>query len=269
MKTRNNLLVLIGNWFYKIKEGKTNEEILLLAGLTPSMTTEIRVFLTYISHKQSIERFYTIESLRNLPLHENNFNQNLIMYCNRSLNFETLNNTNRKIICLELDTLINQHIEVDAKFDDLIQNCGNYSDAPYINKEEDYLVYIKKRNPIDVIQQDSKTIKNILSFFLHKRHLYFKESSEIFFRGYKFNIKNDIEFLREEKILTSRLAIIIYKISTLSDESDTIIGSFYRKKLGISSHKKTNRHFEIDGKCYDLNKSPFFNNLELEGAIDA
>ena len=262
---RDKHLSIVGNWFNNINEGKTNDEILLLIGLNNDTEINIRADLTSISEKQYTDKFFTIEPLRNLIGLENIYRQNIILYSTNSLNFEILANTNRRIICIVLDTDINPYITIDWRFNELILNSYKYKVRQKLDVYHDYLFYIKKRNPIEVINQNTESIKNLLSFFLDKRHLSFKNSSRIFFRGYHFDINKDIDYFDEKAILTSRLAIIIYKLSTLSDISDRIIGDYYTTKFGMSSTKKTYKRFCINSKCYDLNKSPFFKSLVKEG----
>jgi len=62
-------------------------------------------------------------------------------------------------------------------------------------------------------------------------------------------------YLTAKKILTARLAIVIYKIATLQFyDSDTKIGKFYRYNLGIRSKAYKVYNNKIV-KVYNLNNA--------------
>ena len=259
---------LVGNWFHTIKKGETNNSILLCIGLTDETKNLIKNNLQHISHNQDYEKFYTIGPLKNLRFIENDFKINHILYVNRTIDFELLANINRPIICMVLDTAKNDYLNIDIRFDDLILNCDKYSNKPILQPNEEYLLIIKRRNPIHILQQDTSTIRALLYFFIYNRYIMFHNLLKILFRGYEFELERDLDYLSEKKILTSRLAIIIYKLATLCDEKDKIIGNYYSEKLGIQSKKMTCKLFAINSKCYDLNKSPLFQDSIIEGEIN-
>jgi hypothetical protein len=263
--TQNNL---VGNWFHTIKKGETNNPILLCIGLTYETEILIKDNLLHISHNQEHEKFFTIVHFKDLLLIENDFKRHHILYSNSSIDFKLLANINRPIICMILDTAKNKHLKIDIGFADLILNCDKYSNKPILQAKEKYSLIIKKRNPIKILQQDSSSIKALLYFFIYNEYIAFHNLSKILFRGHRFELERDLDYLSEKMILTSRLAIIIYKLATLSDDNDKTIGNYYSEKLGITSKKKTYKLFSIDSKCYDLNKSPLFQDSLIEGEIN-
>lgn len=260
---------LVGNWFHKIKMGEINNPILLCIGLTYETEKLIKDNIQHISHNQEYEKFFTIGPLKNLRFLENDYERNHILHTNRTIDFKLLANINRPIICIVLDTAINDYLPIDIRFDDLILNCDKYTNKPILQAKEEYASIIKGRSPKEVLQQNTSAIRALLYFYINNRYILFNNISKILFRGYQFDLEKDLNYLSEKRILTSRLAIIIYKISTLSNDNDKFIGNYYSEKLGISSEKKTCKLFDINAKCYDLNKSPFINNFEIEGVIDA
>ena len=83
---------------------------------------------------------------------------------------------------------------------------------------------------------------------------------------WRLQIEKEIELLWQKKILTSRLAIAIYRATTLKfNDSNTCIGNFYNENLGIksSSFHLTNIIVKSDIKyvklkVYHLDKSLLF-----------
>ncbi len=79
----------------------------------------------------------------------------------------------------------------------------------------------------------------------------------------------EVSLLREKRILTATLAMLIYRITTLDLKiNKTNIGNYYRKKLGTESENLYNlnklledfdskgiEEFLKQAKVYDLNKS--------------
>lgn len=259
---------LVGNWFHTIKKGEINKSILLCIGMTEKTRKLIRNNLYQISQNQKHEKFFTIVHLKDFLLIENNFEINYILYTNRTIDFVLLANINRPIICMVLDTAKNDYLKIDIRFDNLILDCDKYANKPILQPEEEYLLLIKKRNPIHILQQNSSAIKALLNFFIYNRYIMFHNLSKILFRGYEFDLERDLDYLSEKMILTSRLAIVIYKIATLSDANDKIIGNYYSGVLGIKSKKKSCKFYSVDSKCYDLNKSPLFQDSIIEGVIN-
>jgi hypothetical protein len=260
---------IIANWFTNIKNGKANEPILLLIGLTYETEIQVKGYLTHISHNQTSEKFYTIGQLKanSFRFLENDFERSHILYTNSSIDYSILASTDREIICIVLDTAKNTYLKIDSRFDDLIPNCDRYKSDVILHPKEEYQLIINKRDPIEVLKQSIEAIESLLNFFIYNRYVKFYKFSRVLFRGYTFDIKKDLMFLEETNILTSRLAIVIYKICTFTDEKDKNIGNFYARRLGVISKKKSNKLYDIDSKCYELNKSSIFKDFIIEGVI--
>lgn len=118
------------------------------------------------------------------------------------------------------------------------------------------LFVIKKEDPLKIIHDYSvyQISDYILFYFQQDLSAYSLQINiNVFhlklFKAYE--MKNDLNVLKKEKVLTARLAKIIYRISTLDFEiSDTKIGLFYKNEFGISS--KTKRLKEYGGKPYKV-----------------
>ena len=80
-------------------------------------------------------------------------------------------------------------------------------------------------------------------------------------------LKVDIELLKEHKILTSRLAMVVYRIANLTPYADkTECGRYFRKKVGSKSKVFPRTKYKIPGikyafRAYDLN---VVNDIKLE-----
>ncbi|MAD42350.1 MAG: hypothetical protein CL623_08160 [Arcobacter sp.] len=102
------------------------------------------------------------------------------------------------------------------------------------------LFYIQKRDPLDILSSENEKV-----MFEYINSIFWQSSSNknyCVFNKYsilRYNdsiIRLDIMIFIKHKILTSRLAIIIYKVSTLNfRDSDTKIGLFYKKELKVKS----------------------------------
>ena len=153
---------LMGNWFYNIKEGKINKEILLFIGLDEDIVHSLKYSFYRISHNHKRDKFYTIFSFENLPIVEYNYDQNIILYTNKRLDWQKLKNTNRIMRCIDLNKM-DKFIDVSSQIDTIVQNCDNYTEIRHFTSDYDHLFYLEKRNPIEIITNNIQAIKKFLS----------------------------------------------------------------------------------------------------------
>jgi len=121
------------------------------------------------------------------------------------------------------------------------------------------------QDPINVINNTYYNyIENFINVFLEdnaiKNSTLFNKS---FVKEYLFRNKedidtnviiNDIRYLKHEKILTSRLAIFIYKICTFDfNATDKFVGLFYKRALQNTSKSRNSKKYNINNvKGYDV-----------------
>lgn len=269
----NNLIL---NWIEKAIKNEINDEILLL------------IFDHHKSRKENIKKdfenslqlnkncFHIID-LDNLNNLENlDKNSNIILFTNNYINCNKLANTDHKILS---HIYLSQNI-MEKNLRNLLFNKEILKkEPPRINKFEECLYFIQKRNPLEVIATLNYTVikSHIFSMFIQKvpnrefkilDNLNILQSKRFIYGNYywRLQIEKEIELLCQEKILTSRLAIAIYRATTLKfNDSNTRIGKFYNEKLGMksSSFHLTNIIVESDVKyvklkVYHLDKSLLF-----------
>jgi hypothetical protein len=111
-----------------------------------------------------------------------------------------------------------------------------------------YQTYIEQRDPIEIIKTFNYNIirDHIYTLFMVQKgnsHICLFSNIEILQSNkltpvalwYKY-IDQDIVILCSHKILTSRLAVALYKVTTLKfSDSNTKIGSYYSEKLKVKS----------------------------------
>ena len=158
------------------------------------------------------------------------------------------NKKNKKIILLEHREIAFHHLGIlkDGLKDGLniltVMNNGQCENT-----------LLSMRNPLDIIDKDIDYIKSFISSFItgeYPNTIHFTKSyvKKFLFRGFSSltidTIVNDIDYFKKYNVLTSRLAIFIYKICTFKlFDSDKEIGAFYTKQFGkskVSNNKSCN-----------------------------
>jgi len=216
---------LIQNWFYILINNKINDSILVLFD-----DHSLEKITSIFKNKHNIH-IYSSESFTNYSL-INNSKGNKILIIDTLLN-NILNLTNITTKLLLVPPLSNFYTNQNHYIDSLV-----FKEIS-IDINEDYLYWLKKDIPLDLI--NSSNI-NLLDF-INKKVWFMK-----FILGDSFSItkditinlqtslQTDIEMLREHRVLTSRLAIIIYRIATLDINANiTKIGRYIHEKTGTKS----------------------------------
>ena len=269
----NNLIL---NCIEKEIKNEINDEILLL------------IFDRLESRKENIKKdfenslqlnkncFHIID-LDNLDNLDNlDKNSNIILFTNNLIDINKIANTDHKIL---FHIYLHQNT-MERNLSNLLFNKKILKkEPPAINKFEECLYFIQKRNPIEVIVTLDYTVirSHIFSMFIQKvpnkefkilNNLNILQSKRFIHGNYywRLQIEKEIELLCQKKILTSRLAIAIYRATTLKfNDSNTCIGNFYNENLGIksSSFHLTNIIVKSDIKyvklkVYHLDKSLLF-----------
>lgn len=236
---RHTLLII--SWINNMMKNQINDEILMLLCKTDFNKTDL---VEKLNMEVSIySPNYEILDIRDLTsineIDRNCIKTNTIILTNSQMEADKFIDCNSILLFFEFK-IFKQLL--------LAREKNRSEEKPTINIENRYIHYLEKRDPIKLISQyNAESIRNqILSFwdkciFHPKYSLLQRDIYE--FTKYNHNAHliyelqdYDIRLLVNEKILTSQLAIVIYKSSTLRfDDSDTKIGNYYRKKFGIQS----------------------------------
>lgn len=237
---------LIIEWFNNVLNGKQNDEILFLEeGYDSTIESVHQLF----KNKDDAENNNYVLTNKNdyiIKSHTYTGSKNIILYpsledrdLSKHSGFQKL--INQKLLLVPKDndfyTKTEQYIKMNNNGNDL---------KTVIAKEERFLYYIEKLDPIDLIRDTNEEYidffiknsinqysvlwenRNILNFLIDKIN-YRKES-------FDNSLISDISNLKNLQILTSRLAVIIYRIATLNlDATVTEAGRYFNQNLGISS----------------------------------
>lgn len=253
---RETKYTLVGNWFCNVHLGKINDSVLVICGaeMYPYIS-DLRQFVQNLKEKYSCGEC-RVESFKTYQKFEKYIDQNLIFTTSDRIDFTLLHKTKRKILFIDVAELIEDGFLKNG-LNKLYSAIHFYKEAPVIKVEDFNFYYIKQSNPIELLNKDAEQLKDFLYLLFNNRNnCKYLNCKDILLRGYSFNIEKDIQYLEDEQILTSRLAIILYKIAFLNTDKniDTLIGKFYHKHLGVKSVKCTNKHLGINGvKGYKLN----------------
>jgi len=225
----------IYNWLAKLKENQVNSDVLLL------------IFKGYFQHYQNIDTKLNkiIEKITKELTMQEMSNYDIL----RIENIASLKvNTNTILIGYEV---MDRKFLQDIDFQILCFYCKNYNKETILpivttktvqNKHiDESLCIIKKRSPIEILSNyKAYQIEDYLySYFQQKLSPYDNKITIFYPNIFKIWIRGDIKILSKEKILTARLAIIIYKVSTLNfNVSDKKIGLFYKNVFGTKSKSK-------------------------------
>jgi hypothetical protein len=262
----NNDQKIINTWINNSSKDILNDEILLLVFKTSihsyhqQYSSKVKQFFFNLFNKKSYQIF-DMKELENLSqLEEDIGKKNIILLGYQGMSIDKITNINLKILLLfkPMQSYFN-----DKTIDELFEI--DYTNKPYI-----HTVLIENINPVEIIDSNSYTIiyNHLIRLFnpiifnqtfplfccIHTA----LESDRTFFPPVSFLkiLDNDLHILLQKKQLTSRLAIAIYKASTLKfNANNTEIGTFFRKELGVKSKAyKLPEPYPQIVKAYDLNK---------------
>lgn len=248
-----NYLLFI-HWFNNIINNKVNDEILLIVfdGPPQKRSTLIKKFKNSLKldSKTYYYKVFDINEIDSIDkIEKTDDNTNILLLGNPFMEINQILNLNSKVLLSIYSNLLEWNF-FQTKNRDLqlteenIRTIINFKSEPKINETERYENYIEKRDPFKIINSNNyNTIyKSIFSVFLQLKTTIFREMEILqsnrttFYSFWMKQIEQDIFILLNHKILTSRLAVAIYKTSTLKFfDSTTKIGLFYHDKLGIKA----------------------------------
>ncbi|MFY9074979.1 hypothetical protein OZZ08_08410 [Malaciobacter mytili] len=249
MNYTNYLLTL--HWFKNTIDNKLNDEILLI--------------ILNLNHKERLEKIEKLEKDLGLDNKKHNYEsfdiskvesfndlkdikKNALVIAHDLIDINKISNLECNILlCFYNDILECNSLETKGKLKTLSkEDTEEVKDLkPEDCRDDDfYDSFIKKNNPLDIIfSNDDKIIsKCISSRFIKNSFIIFKninilQSNRVMHKTiWEEQIQEDIFTLLKYKILTARLAVAIYKSSTLRlNDSNKKIGLYYHNELGIKS----------------------------------
>lgn len=195
-------------------------------------------------------KFFNINEIDSIDkIERTDNNTNIILLGNPFMEINKILDSNSKILLSIYSNLLECNL-FQTKNRDLqlseenIKTIINFQNEPKINEVERYENYIEKSDPLKIIDSRNYNViyKSIFSVFLQLKTTIFRNmeilqsNRTIFYSFWMKQIEQDILILLKYKILTSRLAVSIYKTSTLKFfDSTTKIGLFYHDKFGIKA----------------------------------
>jgi len=253
-------------WFNNLIKNKINTEILLL--ILP-----LNLKTNNIKRKKFEDRFSKLKmtNYKLIDIHYiKSFNEvekdkNIIILGHPMMNVELLNNLQHNILCISL-----LHTYKYFLSDNHIENIGNISTITLEDSEDNYLNFYKQRDPTILLKKLPNIFDYIFGLSLPQEQAFnfisrilpgqfnYKYRGRIYYSTWEHIIEADIYYLQRSHILTARLAILIYKLTTYKfDDSHTKIGIYYKQKLGVKSKtvrlpQKMYRIPELTVKAYDL-----------------
>lgn len=249
MNYTNYLLTL--HWFKNTIDNKLNDEILLI--------------ILNLNHKERLEKIEKLEKDLGLDNKKHNYEsfdiskvesfnelkdikKNALVIAHDLIDINKISNLECNILlCFYNDILECNSPETRGRAKMLSkEDIEEVKDLKHEDSKTDefYDSFIKKNNPLDIIfSNDLNTIskcifsKFIKNGFIIFNYFYILQSNRVIHETtWKKQIEKDISTLLKYKILTARLAVAIYKSSTLRlNDSNKKIGLYYHNELGIKS----------------------------------
>ncbi len=229
-------LIACTKLFSKAKDGEVNDEIIVLAGKDENVDHTLS-WITGQNYK-----VMNIESYNEYDL--TNRDQNIVLTASNGIPFNIIKDTNKKFLIIDVGS--------KALLDSVAQRV-NYEKFNIKNKTP-YSTYTRKRNPLDLITKDTQTIIECLSIVLESTvsNIRVQKHSITFFRGlsdeqilqWKEGIFVDIDLLEKQRVLTYKLARVIYIMASLNDyPSDEEVYLFYHESLGVLKYNNVYKEF--------------------------
>jgi len=214
---KHNREKLIKNWFYLVKNNEINDSILVLM-----YVANLENKLTNLLRKYNIYLFISSQPLNYMQL--NSQNHNSILLIDSTKNFLNIEQIKLKLLFVPA---ISEFYKDSNSYINLLE----FTDIQIDNSLK-YLFWLEKDIPLDLIRGNDVDLKN----YILKRAWIMNsiQSHE------KINIDTalytDVKMLSENQLLTSRLAIIIYKTSKLEINANfTKIGRYWHEVIGTKS----------------------------------
>jgi hypothetical protein len=258
----------LNTWINDFKNNIINDNVLLLVFRDSNYGNKIinMKWVEEVLFKDMNNEYYQLSNMNELDnideLQDYKGKKNLIVLGYMGMSIDKIANTNFKIL------LYFNPVEYFVKFKTFLNSLVfNYIKNPYAIVD-----VIEKKEPLDIIVYNSSVEINyflsILFFpYIFNKNFLLFQSIDILksnrrtylYLDYLDTLKYDVDLLIQKRKLTARLAIAIYKISTLKfHENHTVIGTFFRKELDIKSKtfKLPYKIYPQIVKIYDLYDSP-------------
>ena len=222
-KNRN---FLIQNWFYNLINGKINDAILVLIDDYRSQR-----MLPSLKIKTQVNIYNSAKSVNYTFINNTKYNQIIIIDSLQKNNLDFTNITTKLLLVpalcefyKEQDKYIQSPVFTDIKID----------------ASEQYLYWLEKEVPLDFIYRSDIDLLDFINkkiwmvkLILGDDYISITNNSTI---DIQTSLQTDIQMLRGHRILTSRLAIMIYRTATLDINANvTKIGRHIHQKTGTKS----------------------------------
>ena len=259
---------LIKQWFYRIYHGQENDCILLLLytnDVTSNFQQELKSTLKKLGYGNT--RFTIASQLHVL----NNKNLILIFDPNKPNNLYGKVFLNQNYLPILYTDGFYQEIE------QYLEDSVNFTDSIPINNKLRYLYYWEHLDPLTLIKNYSK--KEIYDFLFYSISTYlhhFRNNSYQKELVYDISypevpimnnepLKFDLTLLESKDILSSRLAVLIYRVATRNTlASTTEAGRYFHKEIGSKS-KTLNLYKQNKQQTHDDNGKLIRNKHNFKG----
>jgi len=265
-RLQNERNILINRWFANVENGTTNKDILLL--ICPDKKLKL---------EEKLQVFFPQSNL----LYINNISK---------FNQQELKNSKGKNIVLVSYSDINLHwfnLFLDDQYSILFSKIGNEDHLqnlmnkyiPFeasLSNQRDYLIYFKKQD-IDFMLNNiyilEDMIQHLLSDNFNNTRVFSKVSiKSVLFRGRDYmdidRIYTDIEYYKSSFMLTSRLAIFIYKLCLLdANASDKEIGEYFKGIYGKSKVLNNKKFNIVNTRGYATKEKKYQSEFEIKQQI--
>jgi len=229
----------VQQWFMNSTRGIINTQILIL------FIKESGTIKEFLKICQNMHFLFTDKLSKNHL--ENKDTQNIVFIAKKNISIESLGvlrNTNIEVLSLKISRIYGLDTGIQQAY-------GNYNN--YFNF---WSGNIDQYNITQAISYTKSFILNFLNYENKNDFTFGKRTVElILFRNRstltKERMNQDVEYFEENSILTSRLAIFVYKVCTYDfDSSDKLIGQYFAREFG-SSNVYNNKKFKIaNTRCY-------------------
>lgn len=261
----------VGNFMHNVIFNESNKEVLLFCGLAYKIDDITQLFYN-VKSKYLIKHIEDVKDLNDLKYLVAE-DVHIILISRYGISLDIFRNTNLNILVI--------NVANSGILKDILSNIRAYPKEIDISVKLEHRFYLKQRSLLEYIAMNSiELIESLFFIFERTRHnkIQFTEGSITRHLMYKpmplavwlHQMKNHIYYLHEDKILTARLAIVLYRIANLdSAVSEKAIGAYISKIFGITSSQKSSARFAIaQCKVYDLNQSSLFNAQYVGGCYE-
>jgi len=210
-RTKQNFDLLIKNWFYNAIENKPNDSILVLIDSGNFTVNSFSFKLNQLVHHENSINYSRINNTRN--------NHILILNPIQPIRID-ISKIQTKLLIIEPKH--NFYANVKSYI-----NADNYTEIN-IPQNEQHNYWLQKDNLIDLIQNpDSTYLQALLQVKIWTLQHIYTDNLKLIMKDTSFNeypsnnLFEDVEMLSGYKVLTSRLAVIMYRLCLLDIHATT------------------------------------------------